>query len=61
MKKIEFKSAATLTVRDAGRMTESGRAEVVAWLRREARFLEKYWAKMNPRYMARFRYAKERP
>ena len=57
-KELEFDSAATVTIKDAGRMTDKGRKTVANWLRKEALFFEKNWAKMAPRYTARFRYAK---
>jgi len=53
----ETKSAATLTIKEADRMTEDGRKEVADWLRAQADSLEEgghdYAARFRARYMFR--------
>lgn len=53
------KSAAILTIKKPGVMTEDGLNEIVRWLRRNATFLKKYgpkgFSKMGP-FTARYLY-----
>lgn len=52
-----MESAATLTIKDASKMTKRGRMSVAAWLRQQARYLSRAkppnYAK---RYIARYLY-----
>lgn len=51
-----MKYAATVTVLDAPRMTARGRRSVVAWLRRQALYVERHSAQLSKRYTARYIY-----
>jgi len=48
--------AASLKIKDGPRMTASGRRRIAAWLRREAKFLEKHADQMAKTYTASWRY-----
>ena len=50
------KSAAVLTIKDAGEMTKRGRKNVADWLRRQAKFLEEDGHVYAPRFRARYLY-----
>lgn len=51
------KSAATLTIKDAGKMTTQGRKDLVAWLRRQVSYFLKYGEKYTDgRFTARYLY-----
>lgn len=45
-----MKTAATLTILDAAKMTKRGRSSVAAWLRQQARYLTR---KKPPNYASR--------
>ena len=51
-----MKSAAKLTIFYAADMTKKGRRDVVKWLRRQAKFLEKHNKEFSWRYTARYLY-----
>ena len=55
MKRPE-KSAAILTIKDAPKMTASGRRAVAQWLRKQAKFLEKDGSGFAKRFTARYLY-----
>lgn len=46
-----MKSAATFTIIDALKMTKRGRCSIAAWLRQQARYLER---KKPPNYASRY-------
>lgn len=50
------KSAAVLTIYDAQLMTERGKKEIAAWLRRQANFLMKHNKELDKRFRARYLY-----
>ena len=50
----KLKSAAIVTIVRAADMTPRGRKNIVAWLRRQAQFLETAYAELSPRYTARW-------
>jgi hypothetical protein len=50
------KSAAVLTIKDAGNMTPEGRKEVADWLRQCAKTLVKHGKDYAPRFRARYLY-----
>ncbi len=50
------KSAAILTVFNAPNMTPKGRRQIVAWLKRQTSFLEKYPDQLARRWTARYLY-----
>ena len=50
------KRAATLTIHRAAEMSPTGRASVVAWLRRQASILSRHAPKLSRRYTARYLY-----
>lgn len=50
------KSAAILTIKGADRMTKKGRAQIAAWLRRNADFLVKHGDKYSKGFRARYLY-----
>lgn len=50
------KSAATITIHDAAKMTAKGRKAIAAWMRRQAGFLEKHAKELSPRFRARYLY-----
>lgn len=50
------KSAAVVTIKDAGKMTKKGRREVAAWLRKTAETLTKYGDELAPTFRARYIY-----
>lgn len=54
-----MKSAATVTIKRPGAMTEKGRKEIVAWLRKQARNLQRYGARYNNKgtFTARYLYS----
>jgi len=51
------KSAAILTVIDAPNMTERGLNDIVAWLRRQATFLQRHNKQLSRRFIARYLYS----
>lgn len=53
---MKTKSAAVVTIKDAGKMTLKGRREVGAWLRRCADGLEKDGKVYASRFTARYLY-----
>lgn len=53
------KSAAVLTIHDAGDMTEEGRKDIARWLRRHARWLTKYGDEYSTRFIGRYLYDKD--
>lgn len=50
------KSAAILTIHDAANMSAKGRRDVVAWLKRQAGFLETHSKQLAKRFTARYIY-----
>ena len=50
------KSAATLTIKRASKMTSRGRADIAAWLRRQAAWLTKHGGEYSSRFTARYLY-----
>lgn len=56
MKRAKDKSAAVITIKDAGKMTKKGRREVAAWLRKTADTLVKYGDELAPTFRARYLY-----
>jgi hypothetical protein len=56
MSRNNEKSAAIVTIRRAADMTTKGRRQVVAWLRKQADFLEQYSKELSPRFCARYLY-----
>ena len=50
------KTAAVLTIKDAGEMTTRGRKAVAEWLRKQASWLEKDGHVYAPRFRARYLY-----
>lgn len=54
-KRIEL-SAAVLTIKDADKMTEQGRADVANWLRRQAKLLKAHGKDYAPRFRGRYLY-----
>lgn len=55
--KPKEKSAAIVTIHDAPNMTTKGRRAIVAWLRRQAGFLENNSKQLSKRFTARYIYA----
>lgn len=53
------KSAAVLTIKDAGSMTDQGRKEVAAWLRKQAKLLVEHGSELSDRFRARYLYQDE--
>lgn len=51
------KVAATVILHRASEYTPAGRRRIVAWLRKEAAFLEKHHAEFATTYTARWRYS----
>ena len=51
-----MKTAAVLTIVNPNRMSVYGRRRVVAWLRRQARFLSKHSKELGPNFRARYLY-----
>lgn len=56
MSKAKTKSAAVLTIFDAPNMSEKGRKDIAAWLRRQAGFLLKNNKELAKRFTARYLY-----
>jgi hypothetical protein len=54
-----MKSAAILTIKDAGDMTEEGRREIARWLRRHANWLTKYGDEYSKKFTGRYLYRGE--
>ena len=50
------KSAAILTIHHAADMTPAGRKAVIAWLRRQATWLQRHHHQLGPRFTARYLY-----
>jgi hypothetical protein len=55
---MKTKTAATLTVKAPGEMTEQGRRDIATWLRRQATHLVRSgrWYSKRGRFTARFGY-----
>jgi hypothetical protein len=53
---MKSKSAAIVTIKDASKMSASGRKAVAAWLRRQASFLLSHSKQLSPRFTARYLY-----
>mgnify|MGYP001576910120 CR=1 FL=1 len=53
---MKIKSAAVLTIKDAAKMTPSGRKSVRKWLIKQADFFRDYHKKLSPRFTARYLY-----
>jgi hypothetical protein len=53
---MKTKSAATLTVHDAPKMSKKGRKSIADWLRRQAGFIEKNADELSARFTARYLY-----
>lgn len=53
---MKTKSAAIITIRDAAKMSKKGKRDIVAWMRRQAEFLEKHNDELSSRYTARYLY-----
>lgn len=51
------KIAAVFTLFDAPKMSEKGRQDIAAWLRRQASFLLKHHKELASRYTARYIYS----
>lgn len=49
-----MKSAATITIRDADKMTAKGRRQVAAWLRMHADMLIKYGKEYDAKFTGRY-------
>lgn len=58
MKKVIRKSAAILTIFDAGMMTSRGRTDVAQWLRNHADDVEKEGMNYSSTFRGRFQYRK---
>ena len=57
MGEVREKSAAVLTIKEPGRMSKRGRADIAAWLRRQASFLLKHGDRYSDtRFTARYLY-----
>ena len=51
------KTAAILTIKEAGRMSKRGRQDIAAWLRKQAAFFLRYGDKYSEtRFTARYLY-----
>lgn len=50
------KTAVVLTIRMAPKMTERGKRDIAAWMRRQANFLTKHADQMANRFTARYIY-----
>lgn len=55
---MKTKTVATLTVKAPGAMTEQGRRDIAAWLRRQATHLIRSgrWYSKRSRFTSRYRY-----
>ena len=53
---MKTKSAVIITIHDSANMTTKGRKRIVAWMRRQAGFLEKFHEELGKTYVARWRY-----
>ena len=53
---LKSKSAAIVTIHHASSMSTRGRKAVVAWLRRQAGFLERHSDQLSSRFTARYLY-----
>ena len=49
-----IKVAASVHIKSAAKMTPKGRAEIAAWLRKQASFLTKYGAEFTSNYRGRY-------
>ena len=49
-------SAAIVTIKRAGEISLTGRRRIVAWLRKQAHFLEHHSKELSTRYTARYLY-----
>ena len=57
MKSIKvYKSAAVLTVKDADKMTKSGRRQIAKWLLQQAKYLVQFGDQYGPTLRARYLY-----
>lgn len=52
----KHKSAAIVTIRDAGKMTPKGRRAVAKWLRQHAEMLTKHGRNYSKRFTGRYLY-----
>lgn len=51
------RSAAIITIKKPGKMTDSGRRRIAKWMREQAQFLERYGNKMSDTsFRARYMY-----
>lgn len=55
--KSDIKSAAILTVKDAPKMSATGKKAIANWLRRQATMLEREGKHYSARFTARYLYA----
>lgn len=55
-RQVPKKSAAVLTIKDAAKMTDSGRHAVSLWLRRQASMLDRLGDQYSGRFTARYLY-----
>lgn len=53
---VKDKSAAILTIKDASMLTPTGRKALVAWLRKQAHFLDRHSSEYASRFTARYLY-----
>lgn len=53
---MKSKSAAVVTIKDAAKMSASGRKAVAAWLRKQASFLLSHPKQLPSRFTARYLY-----
>lgn len=51
---MKTKSAATLTIHDAAKMTPAGRRRIAQWLDRQKSFLLKHHQELSSRFTARY-------
>ncbi len=54
--KTTFKSAAIITIKDADKMTDSGRANLAAWLRKQAGYIIVRGPELASTFRARYLY-----
>jgi hypothetical protein len=55
--KAEMKVAAVVHIKSAANMTNKGRQEIAAWLRKQAAYLVSHGAKFSNNYRGRYYYA----
>jgi hypothetical protein len=51
-----MKSAAVITIKDVGSMTDQGRKDIAAWLRHQAKMLLKHGDEYSDSFRARYLY-----